>query len=645
MGLSFIERLEWKEIVLWLVVTVVLGGMIYSSSTQAPFVLDDIHSIVQNEARRSIDWSMNNWLGTRSIPYFTLDLNYRWSELNVTGYHLVSIALHLVVTILITCLAYLVARASFKAEVWNFGWLYIDYHWLLGITVGLLFLVHPIQTQSVNYIVQRMVLIATLFYVISLLGYWLWREAKSKAKWGWAAVSLVAAVLAMHSKEIAITLPVAIVVMEYVFFSRNLKGLVRRWYKLLPWVLTIVIIPAYMMEVRDLFIQGEGLPPQAVEDTIVDKISWHRAVSVSAETDNISRSVYLMTQFGVIVRYMRLIIWPVGLNIDHDVLWQENWLATGVWLPGLIIIAVWVLAIRLFYKGYRVGAVGIALFFLALSVESSVIPIRDAIFEHRLYLPMVGVSLVMLELLNWVKERLGFLVEAERTARIVLVTAVVVLIVTLGVMSYARNGVWNSALSMWSDAVAKSPTKPWPLNNLGLAYADLKKYDEAEGVYQKALERDPENVEVLTNLGVLYGQTRRTAKATAVLRRSIEINPNNISGYVNLGNVLMIKQNWVGAEEMYRMALQKKESNFSVWASVGDALIEQKRINEAIDAYEKALSIERRNANWMNRLGALYAMQGRFEEAEEMLLKALAVDSELEIARDNLNRVRRDKNK
>ena len=107
----------------------------------------------------------------------------------------------------------------------------------------------------------------------------------------------------------------------------------------------------------------------------------------------------------------------------------------------------------------------------------------------------------------------------------------------------------------------------------------------------------------------------------------------------------MIKQNWVGAEEMYRMALQKKESNFSVWASVGDALIEQKRINEAIDAYEKALSIERRNANWMNRLGALYAMQGRFEEAEEMLLKALAVDSELEIARDNLNRVRRDKNK
>jgi len=519
----------------------------------------------------------------------------------------------------------------------------IDNHWLLAISGGMLFLAHPIQTQSVNYIVQRMVLITAMFYVGAIVAYWLYRENKGKtARWGWAAVSLISSVLAMHTKEIAITLPVIIVLVEYWFFSLTWRGIMRRWWKLLPWMLTVLIIPAYLLEVRGLFIHDPEVPPYAYNENILDKITLGRINSVSAENQEISRRTYFITEWIVVAKYMRLIAWPMGLNIDHDIPWQVKAMDITALASLALIVVVISFGGWLKWRKRIVGAAGIMMFFIALSVESSIIPIKDNNFEHRLYLPMVGVTLVAVEGLAWVIARVNRQGESARAWRHRIGVAIIIVILVLGGLSYARSGVWANALSLWEDAVAKSPRKARPLNNLGLALEEVGKRGEAERVYRQALESNPENVEVIVNLGVLLGKTRRTSEAALVLERAIQLKPEWVSGYINLGNVYLVALDYEQAEGMYRQALAIKQNNANAWASLSDSLLGQNKNDEAVVCLEEAVKIEPTNAAWFNRLGALYARSGRYDEARVALDNALTIDPDMAVARANLMKLQRD---
>jgi len=557
---TFVGRLGVKEILVGLLMIMCLGVVVYSNTWHAPFVLDDIHSIVQNEARHAIKWSLPAFLGTRAIAYFTLDLNYGWGGLRVEGYHAVNIVIHIITSALLAILIYLVARRTYPQMIWRNQSLVMDNHWVLAITGGLFFLAHPIQTQSVNYIVQRMVLMTTMFYVAAILAWWFYRESQNRRRaTGWAMMSLISTVLAMHTKEIAITLPIAIILVEYLFFSTSWRVLRRRWWKLLPWLITILIIPAYLLEVRGVFIHDLEVPPYAYSENVLDKISLARISNVSAETPDIARWTYFVTQWSVITRYMRLIVWPVELNIDHDIPWQDRWfdiraLSSLVLILGVVGAGVWL-------KLHRrvMGAAGIALFFIALSVESSVIPIKDNIFEHRLYLPMVGVALMAVEGLAWCIAKANK--QGELTGEWLrrLGMAIILMIIVLSGLSYARNRVWVSALTLWSDAAVKSPQKARPLNNLGLAWEELGRREEAEKVYRQALDSSPDNIEVKVNLGALLGKANRTGEALKILKEAIEIKPELMSSYVNLGNVYLVRKEYQEAEERFQFLTTQRQ--------------------------------------------------------------------------------------
>lgn len=641
---SFTGRLGGREAAVGICAAIALGAAIYSNTWHVPFVLDDIHSIVQNEARHTIKWSLPAWLGTRAVAYFTLDLNYSWGGLAVEGYHAVNIMIHILTSLLVAVFIYLAGRRTYRPMVWRYGIVTIDNHWLLAFAGGLVFLTHPIQTQSVNYIVQRMVLLTTLFYIGALTAYWLYRTSRNRrAAIGWAAVSLISSVIAMHTKEIAVTLPAAIVLMEYIFFSRTWRKLFRRWWLLLPWLITVLIIPAYLLEVRSIFIRDAEVPPYAYGENILDKISLARIGNVSAETPDITRETYFVTEWSVIARYLRLIVWPVGLNIDHDIPWQDSWfniksLSALSVIFGLAGAGVW-----LKRRGKVLGAAGIALFFIALSVESSIIPIKDNIFEHRLYLPMIGAVLIAAEGLAWCIARInrpgGQADEGMRRLGL----AMILMLIIFSCLTYARNGVWASALTLWSDAAEKSPKKARPLNNLGLAFEEKGRMEEAEKVYRQALLNNPDNVEVLVNLGALLGKTNRTGEALVILKKAIEIKPDLTSGYVNLGNVYLMRKDFKAAEEEYRQVLARQANQAGTWASLGDALLGQARNDDAIIALEKAVELDQTQAPWFNRLGALHAMKGNWPEAEAAFNQALTIDPELTVARNNLAKLLRDK--
>lgn len=641
---SFVGRLGLREIVVGFCVVIALGTVIYSNTWHVPFVLDDIHSIVQNEARHTIKWSLPAWLNTRAVSYFTLDVNYSWGGLAVEGYHAINVIIHITTSIIVAIFIYLAARHTYPSMVWRYGKITIDNHWLLAFTGGLLFLTHPIQTQSVNYIVQRMVLLTAMFYIGALTAYWFYRTSQKRlVAVGWAAVSLGSSVLAMHTKEIAITLPVAVVLVEYIFFSNTWRKLIRRWWLLLPWLITALIIPAYLLEVKSLFIHDAELPVYAYDDNILDKVNLTRIDAVSVETPDITRGTYFVTQWSVITTYLRLIVWPVGLNIDHDIPWQDSWFNVKSLSSLTIILVIVGAGVWLKWRRKVFGAAGIALFFIALSVESSVIPIKDNIFEHRLYLPMIGVAFIAVEGLAWCIAKANRPGGWAETGMRRIGVAIILMLFIFGSLTYARNGVWASALTLWSDAAEKSPKKARPLNNLGLAWEEKGRMEDAEKVYRQALVYNSDNVEVLVNLGALLGKTNRTGEALVILKRAVEIKPELTSGYVNLGNVYLMRKDFKAAEEEYRQVLARQANQAGTWASLGDALLGQGRNDDAIEAFEKAVQLDQTQASWFNRLGALQAMEGRYDEAGAAFNQALKIDPKLTVARNNLVKIQRDK--
>jgi len=228
----------------------------------------------------------------------------------------------------------------------------------VALVTALLFVVHPIQTQAVTYIVQRFASLAALFYLFAVVGYLKWRLAgpDARARIAWYAGALGATILAMKTKENTFTLPLMLLVVEGVFFRpRTWKA----WVPLVPFLLTLPIIPFSL--------------PEGVGES---------EAGFARETTDISRWSYLLTQSRVLVTYLRLLVWPTHQNVDYDYpLYHSvfDWpvLCSALGLLGLFGLAVYLLRSP---SRERLVGFGVVWWFLALAVESSIIPIRYVIF-------------------------------------------------------------------------------------------------------------------------------------------------------------------------------------------------------------------------------------------------------------------------
>jgi tetratricopeptide (TPR) repeat protein len=417
-----------------------------------------------------------------------------------------------------------------------------------------------VQTQAVTYIVQRMTSLATMFYLLSVVFYVRARlsfEARGKSQEArgpedlgsstfdlgpWTrrlvpvlllAGSVFSAVLAMKTKEMAVTLPLAIVLYEALFFKGPWK---RRLFYLLPILATLPIVPMSVL--------APGVPTGNILSDVGDQL---RAQS------NMSRLDYLFTQFRVIVTYLRLLVLPVNQNLDYDYPVYMTFFTPPVFLSFLLLaallaVAVWCYLVtlpasRLTHPAslpadpaVRLVSFGLLWFFLTLSVESSVIPIADVIFEHRLYLPSVGATAVFATGFFLVSRKIS---RARAGALSTLVAAFI--IVCLGIATSQRNLVWGDEVGLWEDVVSKSPQKPRPYNNLGYALNKAGKPWDAIPNFMKALTFAPYYADANYNLGRAYLLVDQSAMAIPLLQKAIRIQPNLAGAYSDLGAALNLE--------------------------------------------------------------------------------------------------------
>jgi tetratricopeptide (TPR) repeat protein len=466
--------------------------------------------ILHNSEIRNL-WNFLDISDTRYITFLSFALNYLIGGYNPLGYHLVNITIHIINGLLVWSLVTL----TLKTPVMERGTVNPQLKAAIALTAALIFITHPIQTQAVTYITQRFASLATLFYLLCLVLFARWRISRETLNPGPRtfiyASSIFSAVLAMKTKEISFTLPFVIILYEFTFFS-NFKRLRRRLLYLVPFLLTLAIIPL------NYFAPELGLGERGSD--ISEEI---RRLNI-LQLKTLSRHDYLITQFGVIVTYIRLLILPVNQNVDYDYPLYNSFFNPEVLLSFLFLISIFGFALFLFARSRKTGngyalmaSFGILWFFITLSVESSMIALWDVIFEHRVYLPSVGLIITFSTCVfygfDYAKERLGFKVSIlVFTCAVLLVSAL-----PLSLASYSRNLVWEDEITFWEDVARKSPGKMRGHYNLGVIYNKRGRMDEAIENYKKAIRLKPDFADAHNNLGLTYSSLGRTEEAIGEL--------------------------------------------------------------------------------------------------------------------------------
>ena len=578
-----------------------VGVIIYSNTFTNSFHFDDTPSIVDNFAIKSLSnigaiW--NSW-PTRFITYLSLALNYHLSQLNVFSYHLFNFLAHLCAAIMVWWFMLL----TFSTPVMK-GQKIAKHAGLIAFFGGLVFLTHPIQTQAVTYITQRAASLTTLFYLACLSLYVKSRllEQQGGNPTVFYCGSLVAAVMAAFTKEIAITLPLMVLFYEYCFLRTKERF---NWKYPLPLFATILIIPLTMFLTKS-----------------VDFIGMRRVLEPAP---GISPWQYLFTQFRVIVTYLRLLFIPINQNIDYDYHVAKSLLELPALASLILLASILTIAIRVYSK-YRLISFGIFWFFLTLLPESSVIPIKDVIFEHRLYLPMVGFSFFLVSAVYYIFEN-----------KSLKPMVVILLIITscYSVLSYRRNFVWKDELTLWNDAVLKSPQKARPYSGRGFAYSNKGNLDQAISDYNKAITINPEYADVYNNRGLAYFNKGNLNQAFSDYNKAIEINPNNAEAYYNRGNAYFNKGNLNQAISDFNKAITINLKYADAYYNRGNAYVNKGNSPQAISDYTKAIEINPNNAEAYNNRGSAYANKGNLNQAFSDFNKAITINPKYADAYNN----------
>ncbi len=614
----------------------------YSNTLEFPFHFDDYPYIAWNPNIRDLKNFWPPW-APRYIGFLSFALNYRLWGLNVTAYRLTNIVIH----ILNAALVYILTGLTLRTPVvkrFSGGAFSPKFIFSFSLAASLIFALHPVHTQAVTYITQRFASLATLFYLTGLILFVRWRLSGKGKKSALYILSLVVVFLAQMVKEIAFTLPFMLILYEFFFFE-NEGGTKKRILPLLPYMLALAIVPLLILAP-----ESGLLPHRAATGSTLRNLQLRDLATLSPYR-------YLITQFRVIVTYLRLLVLPVNQTLDYGYRPFDSILNPEVLLSLIFLIVVAITAVYMYRRAVTkseplmlLASFGIFWFFLTLSVESSIIPIKDVINEHRLYLPSVGAAATFVSLVFYTLDRagsswgLGKISPLKAAVVLVLVTAL-----PLGVASYRRNRVWRSYISLYEDIVKKNPNNarghnnlgnsyylagrlldaireykismrlnpedPNPYYNLGKAYLDLGRPEDAEDFLRRALRLRPGDPRILYRLGEAGIQLGHIDEAIESLSKALKKSPDFTDARKRLAQAYEMKGLYRDAAREYLDVLKLEPENTSVRLRLADVYNRLGRTGDAVEQYSIVLTLEPANPLAHLKLGDIYRAMGRRDEA------------------------------
>jgi tetratricopeptide (TPR) repeat protein len=568
----------------------------YHNSFSGPFIFDDTLSIVENPDIRHLaaalreDPQIDEGTGAgRPLLRLSLWINYAVGGQEVRGYHALNLMLH----ILAAWTLWGLARRMLESPALRDR--YGQEAWGLALAIALLWTTHPLQTESVTYVVQRAEILGGWFYLLTL--YSVVRSA-SAAGWrvsAWSVAAVGFCLLGMASKEMVATAPLLALAMDRVFFApswKRLWQLRRGLYAALActWIFQAMLVMASSGRTGTVGF-GLGIP-------------WWE---------------YALTQPYYLCRYLALSVWPNALTLDYGTYLARSvgevapYAAVVLLLLALTLVALW--------REPALGFCGLW-FFLILAPTSSVVPIATQTgAEHRIYLPLAG--LIGLGVVGgytlwrraW-RERPGWL----RAGSMLVLLAVGV--AALGSRTVARNEEYRSKVSIWQTVVDRWPINPRAHNNLGDALRNAGRTPDAIAQYEAALRLKPDYVEAHNNLGDALLSAGRIPEAIAQYEAALSLKPF-AKTHNNLGEALLRAGRIPEAIAQYEAAMRLKPDFPKAHNNLGNALLSAGRTPEAIAQFEEALRLKSDYAEAHNNLGFALLSAGRLPEATAQYEEAL----------------------
>jgi tetratricopeptide (TPR) repeat protein len=583
------KRFFKKNACLSILLLCIFGIISYSNTLNTPFVFDDKDNILNNQHIRMTDFSIDSLAQilkspapNRPVANFTFALNYFLLGYNLPGFHVVNLLIHVLTAIFIFFIfCETLTLNKIKGR-------------LIPFFAAALWVVNPVHTQSVTYIVQRMNSLSALFYLVSFLFYIKARvlyknNDSNRCIVFFTLISVVSGLAALGSKEIAITLPPAIILYDWFFFQDLSSGWLKKKYGLILIFIVIFVLAIIMFLGMDPI--NKILMPYKYRDFTL----YQR----------------LLTEPRVVVFYISLLLFPhpSRLNLDHDFSISHSLVDPLSTVAAIILIFSLVLGGYLLRRKEKLLSFSIFWFLGNLLLESSFLCL-ELIFEHRTYLPSVFLFVALT----------AFLMSKIKPRWI----PMLILCICIGVCTgwtFQRNNVWQNEISLWQDCVKKSPEKPRPHVYLAILLAKNGQIAEAIEHNKKAIYLDPTNkkahielgadfllmgdyknsIDYLGkaivvapessvthyNLGIAYLCTGKIEKAMISFQHALTLSPNNKKV---LGNLQM-------ADKFYKeikaatITLEESLENLSAHHAANDADFQKAKQNldNVVEKYKKAL--------------------------------------------------------
>ena len=577
---------------------------VWSSSFAGVFVFDDLSAIVDNPTIRSLwtAWQPRQTdltVSGRPFLNFTLAVSHALSGGRPWGYHAVNLAIHLLAGLTLFGIvrrtlggfagappgrALPVGRdgpASRSADAT-----------LLAFVAALLWLLHPLQTEAVTYLIQRAESLMGLLFLLTL--YCFIRAIDSPRSWMWRGGAVGACLLGAATKEVSAVAPLVVLLFDRTFVAGTFREAWRR-----RWPLHLALLSSWLL--LAWLVAGTG---------------WSRGGTAGFGL-GVNVGAYWLTQAGALARYLALAFWPHPLVADYGMALVRS--AGAVWPQGLLVLALLGGTAAALWRRPVLGFLGA--WFFAILAPTSLVPVAtQTMAEHRLYLPL-GAVLVLAA------------VAAHRLAGRAGLLALLALAPALGWLTWERNGIYASERLFWSDVAARCPANARAYINLGNLSFHQGRLPGAIADFETALRLQPDLPETESNLCSALTQAGRPGEAVPHGEAALRLAPQSTNAHLNLGNAFMNLDRTADAITQYQAALRLQPDAADIRENLGTALLRAGRVTEAIAQFEAALRLEPSRAETEYALAAAFLRQGDTSGARRHYAAAIALKPDFVPAR------------
>ena len=613
----FLSHIIWSKKVLSFVLLFFLIFISYSNTFHASWHLDDQPNIVNNYYLHLHNLKLKSIVATfftnphdplrlgkrmyRPVACFSFALNWYFGRDNVAGYHIVNIAIHILTSffLFLTVLC-LFDTPALKDKFKN--------KYFIAFFSAALWALNPIQTQAITYIVQRMAAMGAMFYILGMYAYISARRCKFLfQKTAWVAACILFFLLALGSKENTAMLPMALILVEIIFFkdARN-KHAEKKFFWIMAGIGVLIVLT-----ISFFFLNGHPF-------SLLNGYN-NRPFSLTER---------LLAEPRIIVYYLSQIFYPVPgrFSIAHDVILSSSFFKPWTTIPAILIIV--------FLIGYGISQIkkrpvlsfAILFFFLNQIIESSVLPL-ELVFEHRNYLPSLflffPVACAFNDILNFYKDKNKLLFSLT-------ILSVILIIATLCTSTFIRNKAWANNRTLWIDALAKAPQNARAVNTLAIELAWGKhsvnphRYNMALKLFKKSLNmympRSSLKAGIIGNMASIYYNNKHDyKKAVLLFKRALALQPDNLKIRHDLISPLIMMGRWKQALKQADFLISKQSDNENYYNIKGFILLWQKKYKKSLVYFKKALALSPERSDILLNTGVAFSLTGDYSKAEKIL--------------------------